>query len=92
MKQNLTVPTGLLSEKQRAFLKGEKDDVTNTDQYIRTLRHRASERAGQMAEDIQLLEENGHKDIVAEFYYEVNRVERLRRELDTPAATEGDSK
>ena len=81
MSQQLTVPTGLLSDNQRAFLRGEKDDVENPDQYKRNLRHRASQRAGQMAEDLALLEKHGHEDIVAEFYYEVDRIQRLRREL-----------
>lgn len=81
MTQQLTVPTGLLSDSQRAFLRGEKDDIENPEQYERNLRYRANQRVEQMAEDLALLEEHGHDDIVAEFYHEVNRIERLRREL-----------
>ena len=77
---NLTVPTGLLSDNERAFLRGEKD-VENPDQYERNLRYRANQRKDQMAEDLKLLEKEGHEDIVAGFYYKVNRIERLRREL-----------
>lgn len=82
MTQSVSVPTGLLTDNQRAFLRGEKD-VENPDQYERNLRHRASQRVEQMAEDLAVLEEHGHDDIVAEFYYEVDRIERLRRELNT---------
>lgn len=79
--QKSTVPTGLLSSSQRAFLRGENDEIENPEQYKRNLRHRAKQRAGQMAEDLALLEEHGHDDIVAQFYHEVDRIERLRRNL-----------
>ena len=81
MSQDLSVPTGLLSDSQRAFLRGENEDIENPEQYERNIRYRASQRVGQMAEDLALLEKHGHEDIVAEFYHEVNRIERLRREL-----------
>jgi hypothetical protein len=34
-----------------------------------------------MADDIELLEAHGHEDIVAKFYYQISRIERLRRDL-----------
>lgn len=79
----LSVPTGLLSDKQRAFLRGEREgELKNPEQYERQLRSEAGKRAEVMAEDLDLLEEHGHGDIVARFYHEVDRIERLRRALD----------
>jgi predicted ATP-dependent endonuclease of OLD family len=86
------VPTGLLSDKQRAFLRDEREDITNPDQYENQLRHQANQRVSQMAEDLDLLEKHGHEDIVAKFYYEVDKIERLRKrmESETNATTEED--
>lgn len=80
MKQP-SVPTGLLSDAQREFLRGE-NTVENPDQYEHNLRHRVNERVEMMAEDLALLEAHGHEDIVAQFYYEVDQVQRLRKELE----------
>lgn len=83
MSSQLTVPTGLLTDRQRAFLRGERDDITNPDQYENQLRHQANQRVSQMTEDLDLLERHGHEDIVAKFYYEVDKIERLRRTMDS---------
>lgn len=83
MSSQLTVPTGLLTDRQRAFLRGEREDITNPEQYEHNLRHQANQRVAQMAEDLDLLEAHGHEDIVAKFYYEVDKIERLRRAMDS---------
>lgn len=84
VSSQLSVPTGLLSDAQRAFLRGEREDeITNPDQYENKIRHQANQRVAQMAEDLELLERAGHEDIVAKFYYEVDRVERLRRAVES---------
>ena len=78
---NQSAPSAILSPNHREFLRGEKDDVSNPKQYESNLRYRANNTVEQMAEDLALLEETGHEDIVARFYYRINRVERLRREM-----------
>jgi hypothetical protein len=78
----IAVTTGLLSDKQRAYLEGDREgELENPDQYERKLRHQANQRVQQMADDIELLEAHGHEDIVAKFYYQISRIERLRRDL-----------
>lgn len=74
--------TALLSEKQRAFLRDEREDeLKDPDQYERKLRHQARQRLEMLRTDLELLEANDHEDIVAQFYYEVSRIERLRDDL-----------
>lgn len=82
MSHQNAVTTALLSDKQRAFLRGEREgDLKDPDQYERKVRHQARQRVEMLRRDLQLLEANDHEDIVAQFYYEVSRIERLREEL-----------
>jgi len=82
VSQTVTVPTGLLTDKQRAFLRGEREDESeDPGQYENQLRYEAKERADQMLEDLELLEAEGHEDIVMQFYWHVGRLERIRRAI-----------
>jgi hypothetical protein len=57
VSQTVTVPTGLLTDKQRAYLRGEREgEVEDPGQYENQLRYEARERADQMLEDVELLE------------------------------------
>lgn len=81
MSTHLTVPTGLLTDSQREFLREGNDEIQNPEQYERKIRHQASKRVEKLPEDLTLLESHGHDDIVAQFYHEVDKIERLRRAL-----------
>lgn len=80
MNALLSVPTGLLSENEEAFLEGDHE-VENPEQYMRNLRHRSNQRIQQIPKHLQLLEEAGHDDLVAQFYYQIDPTERLRDEV-----------
>lgn len=75
-----TVTTGLLSEAERRFLRGESD-VEDPQGYRGNLRHRARKRMEQIEDDLELLEEHGHGDIANEFRQKYER-EELRNEID----------
>lgn len=82
MSQSNAVTTALLSDKQRAFLRGEREDeLKDPEQYERKVRHQARQRVEMLRRDLELLETNDHEDIVAMFYWEVSRIERLRDDL-----------
>lgn len=76
-----SVPTGLLTPNQRAFFRGEKDDVEE-DNYRRGARHSVRQRMEQIEEDLQLLEEHGQEDLVLEFHARFSRVARVEDQLD----------
>ncbi len=75
------VPTGILSESERAFFRGEKD-VKDEDGYQRNARYRARQRMDQIEEDLEVLREAGQEDLVEEFVSRFGRVERLEREVE----------
>ena len=74
------VTTGLLSQAQREFLRGE-NQVENPESYIGNLRYRARNRTEQIEEDLALLEEHGHEDIANEFRQRYSEREQLRDEI-----------
>lgn len=82
MTETLSVPTGLLSDAERAFLRGERDgEIDNPEQYERNVRYNVRQRIGELTEDLDLLEAHGHDDLIAQFYHEVSRTERLRADV-----------
>jgi len=78
--QPTRVPTGLLSNGERDFFRGESD-VQDPDGYRRNARHRARKRMDQIEEDLEVLEEAGQEDLVEEFYNRFGR-DRLEREIE----------
>lgn len=75
------VPTGILSEGERAFFRDEKD-VEDADGYERNARYRARQRMDQIEDDLEVLREAGQEDLVEEFVSRFGRVERLEREVE----------
>ncbi|MFC7216510.1 hypothetical protein ACFQO4_20840 [Saliphagus sp. GCM10025334] len=73
--------TGLLSKGEREFFQGEKDPE-DPDGYRRNARYRARQRIQQIEDDLELLEEVGEEDIVAEFYNQFSRVGQLEKEVE----------
>lgn len=76
-----TVSTGILSDGEREFFRGEKD-VKNPDGYRRNARYRARQRMDQIEEDLQVLREAGQDDLVDDFHQRFERVGRLEREIE----------
>ena len=74
------VSTGILSDGERAFFRGEKE-VKDPDGYQRNARYRARQRMDQIEEDLDVLREAGQEDLVEEFVNRFGRVERLEREV-----------
>jgi len=79
--QPTRVPTGLLSNGERDFFRGESD-VQDPDGYRRNARHRARKRMDQIEEDLEVLGEAGQADLVEEFYNRFGRDRRLEREIE----------
>lgn len=79
--QPTRVPTGLLSNGERDFFRGESD-VKDPDGYRRNARHRARKRMDQIEEDLEVLESAEQEDIVEEFYNRFGRDKRLEREIE----------
>lgn len=75
------VSTGILSEGEREFFRGNKD-VEDTDGYRRNARYRARKRIEQIEKDLQVLKEAGEDDLVEEFYNQFSRVQRLEDEIE----------
>ena len=75
------VSTGILSDGERRFFRGEKD-VQDPDGYQRNARYRARQRMDQIEEDLEVLRESGQEDLVEEFHSRFGRVERLEREVE----------
>ncbi|WP_436348770.1 hypothetical protein [Natronorubrum sp. FCH18a] len=73
--------TGLLSKGEREFFNGEKEP-DDPDGYRRNARYRARKRIEQIEQDLELLEEAGEDDIVAEFHQQFSRVGQLEREVN----------
>lgn len=80
-KQPSRVTTGILSEGERRFFRGESD-VDNPDGYRGNARYRARKRMEQIEEDIEVLEAAGEEDIVEEFFDMFSRDRRLKREVE----------
>jgi len=72
---------GLLTEAEKAFLRGEKEDV-DEQQYRYNVRSNFRSRLNQLSEDLKLLKDAGEEDLIEEFYGEFGRVERLEREIE----------
>lgn len=72
---------GLLTKAERAFLRGEKDDV-DVQQYRYNVRSNFRERVEQLEDDLELLRDAGEEDLVGEFYQQFGRVERLESEVE----------
>lgn len=72
--------TGLLSKGEREFFNGE-NEPQDPDGYRRNARYRARQRIDRIEKDLELLEQAGEDDIVAEFYQRFSRVEQLEREV-----------
>jgi hypothetical protein len=75
------VSTGILTEGEREFLRGEKD-VENPGGYRSNVRYRAKQRMDQIEEDLEVLREAGEDDLVEEFFGRFGRVQRLEREVE----------
>lgn len=88
---------GLLTDHDREFFRGNLDDETETDR-MRKKRHNIRQRIDRIAEDIEILRDAGHDELVGEFHATVSqygRLERRVRELedrldvaDRPAETD----
>ena len=72
---------GLLTEAEKAFLRGEKDDV-DEQQYRYNVRSNFRKRLEQLSDDLELLKEAGEDDLVDQFYGEFGRVERLEQQVE----------
>lgn len=77
----IRVSTGILSDGERAFFRGEKD-VEDPDGYQRNARYRARQRMDQIEEDLEVLRDADQEDLVEEFVSRFGRVERLEREVE----------
>lgn len=75
-----TVPRGLFSNAERAFLRGE-NEVEDPDGYKRNLRHRAKKQMDRIEDDLELAEEAGQEDLVDEFHNRFSRYKQLEREV-----------
>ena len=75
------VNTGILSDGERAFFRGEKE-VRDEDGYQRNARYRARQRMDQIEEDLEVLREADQEDLVNEFVGRFSRVERLECEVE----------
>lgn len=76
------VSTGILSDGERAFFRGEHD-VKDPDGYTRNARYRARKRMDQIERDLETLREHGQEDLAEEFYNRFSRVERLERQIES---------
>lgn len=75
------MPTGLLTDGQRAFVRGAKD-VSNPDSYRSNTRYRVRQRMDQIEEDLRVLQEHGQDDLVDEFYARFGRAAQLEARVD----------
>jgi hypothetical protein len=75
------VTNGLLSKGEREFLRGERTQIQDPDGYRNNVRHRVRQRIDQIEDDLQLLEDAGHDDIVQEFEQKYG-ADRLAREIE----------
>lgn len=73
--------TGLLSDGERAFFRGEKN-VEDPDGYRRNARYRANQRIDQIERDLGVLRDAGQDDLVEDFFNRFGRVRRLEREVE----------
>lgn len=73
---------GLLTKRQREFLRGEVNDIEDEQQYIYNIRSDFRERMERLEEDLQLLRDAGQDELAEEFYVKFERVERLEREVE----------
>lgn len=80
-QQARAMGTGILSDSERAVLRGEKE-VEDRDGYISNARYRARKRMDQIEKDLQVLKEAGEDDLVDEFYSRFSRVSELQREVE----------
>ena len=71
---------GLLTESQRDFLTGDKDDV-ESDSYRYNLRSDFRARMNRLEEDLEYLAEAGEEDLVEEFYQRFSRTARIEQEI-----------
>jgi len=65
-KHHRTMDRGLLTESQREFLRGEKDDV-DEQSYRYNVRSDFRQRMDRLEEDLKLLEQAGEDDLIDEF-------------------------
>ena len=76
-----TVTTGLLTDAERRFLRGETE-VKDPDAYRRTIRYRSKERIEQIEEDLELFREIGEEELIEMFFERYSREARLEREVE----------
>lgn len=79
-RESQIMSRGLLTDAEKAFLRGEKTDVDEA-QYRYNVRSNFRTRMDELEQDIQLLQEAGEDDLVNEFFSRFGRVERLEQEL-----------
>lgn len=72
---------GLLTNAEKDFLRGEKEDV-DQEQYRYNIRSNFRSRMEELDDDLELLREAGEGDLVEEFYNQFGRMERLETEVD----------
>jgi hypothetical protein len=75
------VPTGILTDGEREFLRGESD-VEDPAAYRSNIRYRAKKRMSRIEEDLDVLREHGEEELVEEFFNRFGRVQRLEREIE----------
>lgn len=72
---------GLLSADDRALFAGEKDDVDDEAQAKAKRRYNIRQRIDNIIEDLQLLEEAGEDQLLAEFYQDIEET-RIKSTVD----------
>ena len=72
----------LVTQSEREFLRGERDDVEDPEAYRHTIRARVRDRMDDLEDALDLLREAGEDDLVREFHANFGRVAQLEREVE----------
>ena len=74
---------GLITDGERAVVRGEKEDASKSYEY--NIRHRIRSRMDLIRHDVELLEEHGYEDLASEFrdmYDPMKQLENRVEELE----------
>lgn len=73
---------GVLTDDDRAFFRGERDDIDDEDKTRREKVFHIRQRIDNLDDDIDILRKAGEEETVQYLYQVVGRFERLERRLD----------